>query len=203
VPCVAGTTYKNSIEIEDDMGTAFSEDPVMNAIHKGIRAGIDLTIEHNCLSSAVALILSGIDAMAYLAMPENQEDVTRRDFVEWAEKYIHFPEHEQLTGLDLYGARCAILHSFGAQSKLSKEGKCRLILWMDHAFPPVLSKPELPGYVMVAVDSLRDALSAGIDQFLIDVFKDPKSIRARLANKRLNTLIQKMRTEDVLLEKAP
>jgi hypothetical protein len=46
------------------VGPNFAEDPVINAIYKGIRPGIDLTIEHNCLSSAVVLILSGIDAIA-------------------------------------------------------------------------------------------------------------------------------------------
>jgi hypothetical protein len=185
------------------MGTGFSDDPVMNAIHKGIRRGIELTIEHKCLSSAVVLILSGIDAMAYLAMPEVKQDVTQSDFVGWAEQYIRFPGREQLTGLDLYGARCAMLHSFGAQSKLSRAGKCRVILWMNHAIPPVLSKPELPGYVMVAVDALRDALFTGMDRFLIDVFKDPKSNKVQIVNKRLNSLVQKMRTEDVLSATAP
>jgi hypothetical protein len=104
------------------MGTGFSEDPVINALHKGIRRGINVAIENNCVSSAVILILSAIDTMAYLAMPEIQEDVTRKDFVEWAEKYIRFPGREQLTGLDLYGARCAMLHSFGAQSRLAEKG---------------------------------------------------------------------------------
>jgi hypothetical protein len=39
--------------------------------------------------------------MAFLGMPENQIDVTRQDFIQWVDRYIHFPCKEQLSGLDL------------------------------------------------------------------------------------------------------
>lgn len=48
-----------------------SQDPIINVIHNNIRKGIDVTIGNKCLGSAVILILSAIDAMAYLGMPEN------------------------------------------------------------------------------------------------------------------------------------
>lgn len=84
--------------------TDLSKDPLINAVHNGIKRGIRVALENDCLGSAVILILSGIDAMAYIAMSASQDDVTRGDFVRWAEKYITFPCSEQLTGLDLYGA---------------------------------------------------------------------------------------------------
>jgi hypothetical protein len=103
--------------------TKLSDDPIINVIHGGIRKGIIVTIENGCLGSAVILILSAIDAMAYLSMPESQQDVTRTDFVRWADKYTRFPGREQLTGEDLYGARCAMLHSYGARSRMSRGRK--------------------------------------------------------------------------------
>jgi hypothetical protein len=136
--------------------------------------------------------------MGYLAMPEAQEDVTKADFINWAEKYISFPGREQLSGADLYGARCAMLHTYGAQSKMSRNGDCRVILWMDHAVPPILRNAQLPGYVMVSVTALRDALFEGIDRFLVTVFKDPKSKQAEIVNGRFNRLVHKMSTQDVL-----
>jgi hypothetical protein len=69
----------------------------------------------------------GIDAMAYLALPASNEDVTRSDFVRWVDRYMKFPCEEQLTGLDLYGARCAMLHSYAMASDLSRKGKCRQV----------------------------------------------------------------------------
>jgi hypothetical protein len=48
----------NSIEI----------DPIINAIYRGIKRGIQIAIENDCFDSAIILILSGIDSMAYLGM---------------------------------------------------------------------------------------------------------------------------------------
>jgi hypothetical protein len=180
------------------MQTNFSQDAVNNAIYNGIRRGIDVTIQNDCLGSAVILILSSIDAMAYLAMPEKQKDVSKQDFIGWAEKYIRLRGREQLTGADLYGARCAMLHAYGVQSKMSREEKCRVILWTSHAVPPIVTHPNTPGYVMASVPDLRDSLFAGIDRFLIEVFREPKSKRATLINRRLDKLVQRMDTEDVL-----
>jgi hypothetical protein len=180
------------------MATDFSQDAVNNAIYKGIRRGIEVTIDNGCLGSAAILILSAIDAMAYLAMPEQREDVTKEDFILWAGKYIRFPCREQLTGEDLYGARCAMLHAYGAQSKMSREGKCRVILWTSRAVPPIMAHPATPGYVMVSVPDLRDSLFAGVDRFLIEVFRERSSKRAELVNRRLNSLVQEMSTDQVL-----
>ncbi len=180
------------------MSTDFSQDPVNNAIYNGMRRGIDVTLDSGYLGSAVILILSAIDTMGYLAMPENQEDVTPQDFINWAEKYIHFPCSEQITGADLFGARCAMLHTYGSRSRMSREGKCRVILWMSHAIPPIMTHKATPAYVMVSVPALRVSLFEGIDRFLVNTFRDQKSKEAELANQRLNTLVHKLASEDVL-----
>ena len=167
-----------------------SQDPIINVIHNNIKKGIDVTLGNKCLGSAVILILSAIDAMAYLGMPENQEDVTKTDFIDWAERYICFPGREQLTGADLYGARCAVLHSFGVRSKMSRAGRCRMIAYMDQSEPPIRYEPKVSrGLVLVSVPALRDALFEGIDKFLIDLYKEPQSKKAQVADKRFRSLM--------------
>ncbi len=166
-------------------------DPIINAIYGGIKKGIQVSIENNCLSAAVILILSGIDSMAYLNMPAEQEDVTRDDFVDWAERYINFPCQEQLTGLDLYGARCAMLHSYGVISNLSRKGICRMVGYMDKALPEVRYAPTISKeLVLVSVPALKEAFFQGIDDFLIDLFTSPE--KAKLAEKRLRNFIQEL-----------
>lgn len=169
--------------------TDLSEDPIINAIHNGIKRGIRVALENNCLDSAVILILSGIDAMAYISMPAGQGDVTRNDFVRWAEQYIRFPCSEQLTGLDLYGARCAMLHSYSTASKLSREGKCRQIGYTDKSVPEVHFAPNVSNsLVLVSVPALAEAFFAGVDKFLVHVFADKK--KAPIAEQRLMKLVQ-------------
>lgn len=73
-----------------------------------------------------------------------------------------------------------------------------MILWTAPAVPPILSQSDVPGYVLVAVDALRDALFLGMDRFLIDIYKEPLSNRAKLVDKRFNSLVQEMSAEDVM-----
>src|ERR1035438_9510843 len=97
-----------------------TRDPIINVVHTGIKNPIRLLLDNECLSAAVILIYSGIDAMAFLNMPAQQTDVTGGDFVRWVDRYVHFPCQEQVSGLDLYGARCSVLHAHGARSNLSR-----------------------------------------------------------------------------------
>ena len=176
--------------------TTIKNDPITNAIHGGIKRGIQVTIENRCYGSATNLILSGIDTMAYLSMPASQQDVKQKDFVAWAERYIKFPCKEQLTGLDLYGARCAMLHTYGTRSKLSREGKCRMICYMDKGIPEIRSKPHLKDLVIVSVSALADAFFCGIDNFLVDLFSNKE--KAAMAEERLTELMQEHNREDLI-----
>jgi len=172
-----------------------SEDPIINVITNGIKRDIDVALANQCYRAAAILMLSAIDTMAFLAMPEAQAEVTKRDFITWANKYIHFPGPDQLTGADLYGARCAMLHCYGVRSRMSRNGECRVLGYMDVSDPPVRFSPEVSkGVVLVSLAGLRDALFAAIDGFLIDVYKDRNSKGARLADERFSTLVHEYPT---------
>jgi len=165
-----------------------NRDPIINVIHNGIKRGIRVALENNCLPAALILIYSGIDTMAYLNMPADQDDVQREDFVEWAEKYVHFPCQQQVTGLELYGARCGLLHSHSTASRLSRENKVRQIGYVDKGIPEVQFNPSVSKeLVMVSVTALADAFFRGVDKFLIDVFSDKQ--KAHSADERFKVLV--------------
>jgi hypothetical protein len=103
-----------------DPRVEFTRDPIVNVVYTGIKRPIRLLIDSECFPAAVTLIYSGMDAMAFLNMPSRQQDVTGKDFISWADRYISFPCREQVSGLDLYGARCGVLHAHGIKSKLSR-----------------------------------------------------------------------------------
>lgn len=165
-----------------------SEDPIVNAVYGGIKTDIEHLLSARRFRGALILIYAGIDSMAYLRMNPNKEEVDRADFVEWAERYVRFQGSEQLNGLDLYGARCSLLHQYSVFSRLSKEGKCRIIGYADHMESPVRYDPsKSERMVMVSVQHLAEAFFRGIDQFLVDAFSDPN--RKPLIEKRLRQLI--------------
>jgi hypothetical protein len=126
-----------------------TRDPIVNVVYTGIKHPIRLLIDSECFPAAVTLIYSGMDAMAFLNMPPQQTDVTCDDFVQWAERYIHFPCQEQLSGLDLYGARCSVLHTHGIKSRLSRQGKCRMVGYADHMVPEVSFRPKVSADLVI------------------------------------------------------
>ena len=167
--------------------TDLTRDPIINVVHKGIRRDIEVALTNNCLRAAVILIYAGIDTMAYLGMPEGQEDVERQDFVRWVERFLHIDDNKSVTGLDLYGARCAMLHSYGVVSKLSRDGKCKNIGYMV-ANRAVVHNPKVhPDLALLSVHHLADAFFKGIDEYLVYIFADKK--RGEIADKRFQGLV--------------
>ncbi len=173
----------------------FSRDPIINVVHNGIKEGIRAAIDNKCFGSAVVLILSGIDTMAYLNMPQTQQDVQKKDFVDWSEKYIIFPCKEQLTGLDFYSARCGMLHTYSVHSRLSREGKCRKIGYMDKSIPEVIYNSVVSKeLVMVSIEGLVKAFFEGIDKFLIDLFSD--KLKSKTVEERFKKIVHTLPYRD-------
>jgi len=165
-----------------------ASDAVINAIYNGIKRDIEVAISNNCLRAGVILIYAGMDAMAFLNMPPGKTEVARKDFIKWADKYVEFPCINQISGVDFYGARCSMLHAYGAVSKLSKSGECRMIGYMDKSMPEVRYNPKISAeIVLVSIPALKNAFFNGIDKFLLDVFSD--KAKAKIVEERLETFV--------------
>jgi hypothetical protein len=78
---------------------------------------------------------------------------------------------------------------------MSREGKCRVLGYMDISVPPIRYNPNVSKeVVLVSLAGLRDALFDAIDRFLVDLFKDRSSKISTVAEKRLNTVIHEYPT---------
>jgi len=119
--------------------------------------------------------------------------VGKADFIAWAKNYIQISGSEQLTGEDLYGARCSMLHAYGVRSRMSRAGKCRLIGYMNKSEPPVRFNPKVSKeLVLVSLPALAAAFFAGVDRYLVDIFADGR--RAPLAEERFKGLLHQLPT---------
>ena len=158
-------------DLTRDFGTNF----VLLQLKRSIR----VLLEAQCWTATVVLVYSGMDTMAWLGMPAGQEQVTRRDFIDWATRYVRFPCQEQLTGEDLYGARCGMVHQYGAESDMSRRGRCRLVVYSDECVPEVQFQPSINAdLVLVSVPALADSFFKGVDRFLVDIFADKSKASA-------------------------
>lgn len=74
-------------------------------------------------TASIAMAYICIDALANLARPIEKDKVTRSDFKEWIENYLIADPSQpyQYRGKDVYAARCAFLHTYGAKAELHDE----------------------------------------------------------------------------------
>jgi hypothetical protein len=132
-----------------------------------------------------ALVYMGIDWNAWLAMPAAQEDVTRTDFIAWYERYFPALFRKRCPGIEIYAARCGLLHSRTAESRLSRGGRARMVLlaW-DNAKASKLTtaiRMARKGReaVVVHLDDLVSAYQNATSAFLSEIENDA-ALRSRV-----------------------
>lgn len=152
----------------------FSRDPYNNIIQEGLKGDIAFCFNNQRFRAALILIYSAIDSMASLTMPAEQVEVQRKDFIAWADRYIHLADSNAPTGVELYGARCALLHGYGIESRLSRTGDARRVFYVDNCWPAIRHDPSVdPSMVGVSLTALKDAVLAGIDRCMIEIHANP------------------------------
>jgi len=81
--------------------------------------------------ASLTLIYSGIDTFGLLNAPPGDLDATGDTYKKWCEKYVltrlQSVDGEPVTAVDLWAARCGVLHTSTPLSKLEREGKAHQI----------------------------------------------------------------------------
>ena len=142
-----------------------------------LTAGIDVCLENNLTRSALTLIYSAIDTAGWLDAKE--QFANRRTFVCWTEKYLLPAKPLACNAIDLYAARCGLLHTSTPDSKLSIDGKARRLsyAWGTVRVQDLQRLIELTDkgqiYAAVHIDGLYEALRLGLVAFIDDLGNDP------------------------------
>lgn len=144
--------------------------------------GIALSLENELPEQALASIYSGIDTLGLLGAATGITDATRSTFMTWCEAYIlprvQSVEGDPLTAVDLYAARCGVLHTSTPESALGRKGDAREIWYQFRGRTGVnmlcdLSVPALRLDVEVFAWAFRDGAVA----FFADLQKDPARLQ--------------------------
>jgi hypothetical protein len=142
--------------------------------------------------SSVTMIYVCIDTMAFLSMPVGQTTQGKRDFIVWVDTYLKTAQSNtyQYRGLDLYAARCSLLHAFSAEARIHKEDvSIPVFSYLDngpHAFDPSVS----PRVVLISVEMLIQDLARAIMGFFA-VMETDADLRA-LVESRLPSLYEEL-----------
>jgi len=106
-----------------------------------------------------------IDAMARAGLPSNRNKVEGADFIGWVDKYMRTsdPCEYQYVGVDVYNARCAMLHTLTPQ--MHKDGR----IFMYHDGVPHRYRPDLhANVVVISVPLFIDDLWTAVARFIAD-----------------------------------
>lgn len=162
-----------------------SEAVFMQSIENQI-TGIRLCVDAKLFMPALILIYSGIDFVSALTRPSDQQETDRNVFITWVDTYMPC-QRLNITGADLYGARCGILHAMTSDSRLHAQGKAKRIFyaWGNAKTHPLNSLLNGTSNVFLKIEDLVDAFIDGITKFAAQLDGDEalrKALTAR-ANK--------------------
>ncbi len=130
--------------------------------------------EYGITTAAVAMAYICIDTFANLMRPIEKKMVTRADFKEWVDSYLkaHPEQPYQYRGKDVYAARCALLHKYGAEAELHDEDP-DTIRFVYHNGGKHKYKPDVkPRLVIIGTKSFINDVVIGVESFLQECQND-------------------------------
>jgi len=140
---------------------------------KDIGKSLKFNLENGHLLASVILTYSYINAMASLIMPVNQEKVKGKDFINWVDNYMKADKNQpyQYKGIDLWGARCGLVHRYSPYSNLSKNGKCKILNYHNGS-EHIYHKRNNEGDILLSVHRLVNDFFKAMSRFLSDLMKN-------------------------------
>lgn len=147
----------------------------------GLVAELTRCNECGVTTASIAMAYICIDALANLSRPIDKERVTRSDFKGWVDKYLeaHADQPYQYRGKDVYAARCAFLHTYGADAELHDEDPDTIKFGYHdggkHQYNPVIE----PHLVLIGAKSFVNDVVIGVESFLRECQKD-QALRERV-----------------------
>ena len=135
------------------------------AINQSLDA-IDLCLKNKLFLPALGIIYSSIDSLAYIAYDDN---AVRTRFTKWVDNFLYKNRTLDPTSLDLYVARCAILHRLTPDSDLSKNGAARKINYSWGTADPSLIVDVCPDHSYLHIEEFNELFKEAIAIFNNDL----------------------------------
>jgi hypothetical protein len=133
-------------------------------------------IEMKRVLPALALLYSGMDIVA--GLERASDEGTQAAFVRWSDRYLLPSGPLPCNSLELYGARCGILHTYTPDSDLFRKGRVRRIVYAwGKAVPASLDEAATrlnrTDMISIHVEDLLKAFRAAIFAWFNEIIQDP------------------------------
>lgn len=147
--------------------------------HEQMLAVIEYCHERNLAMPCLTLTYTLIDSFAWLLYGPEESGVKKR-FTKWVDRFFlpHF--RCGCTALDLYAARCSILHGLSWESQLSQSRHAKVLLYFsskdEQSIKQASSKIFSADHtIMVSMGALTGALNASYASFLEHIGSNDKA----------------------------
>jgi hypothetical protein len=134
-------------------------------------------LEQDFIESAMILLYAGIDAMAWLNLPPNVNDVEGADFKRWVADYFLPGSRFNCSPEDMYGARCGLVHTNTSESKLNRKGRATKIFYYRERdgvkqgiLQILMDEQHMPWFI--DIDQLIINFRTAIERFIDDISTD-------------------------------
>ena len=155
-------------------------------------AAIDVCLKSNIKLPALLLVYTLIDIASWL---DSDEKSVKKRFIGWVDKYMLPNSTLQCSSLELYAARCGLLHNYSATSDLSSNEVRRIfyawrpsraadlanLILLNTQILAKLGKEAVEEIVAVQAEDIILALQTGVDKFLSDIAADSQSAQRAYA----------------------
>ena len=101
-------------------------DHLMTNIETLVDAVEDCRAANRVLPS-LSLLYTGMDVMGSLESLPGEG--TKQSFTRWVDKHVVRPGNLPCTALELYAARCGVVHTFTPESNLFRQGQVRRVFY--------------------------------------------------------------------------
>ena len=138
---------------------------------------IECCVAFELPEASLTLLYSGIDTLGWLRASANTKDASRSSFISWCENYIlprlRTVDGKQLTALDLYAARCGVLHTSNPVSKHGREGEAHEVWYQfrGQAGLNLMANAPLPP-MMLDIEQFAVAFREGGVAFIAELNQD-------------------------------
>lgn len=156
---------------------------------------IEDCLEKRRIMPCLVLLYTGLDVVA--SLERAHDEGTRVAFTRWVDSYLLNRHSLGCTALELYAARCGILHTFTAESDLSRADKTREIVyaWGNQKKEDLQEAIRLTNrdWVALHVRDLIDAFREALLLYVEEIEKDPG--RQQLVERRAGVWFTNMSPE--------
>lgn len=141
-------------------------------------------------TAALVLAYVCIDTMAYLSLPLDKSEQTRHDFITWVDAYLkgHPDQPYQYRGIDVYAARCGVLHAFSSEAERHRKDPDVRVFGYHDGGKHMVDPAKAPRLVLIGTASFLNDVVQAVEAFL-KACQEDAALRARVET-RLPKVLQ-------------